>query len=234
MQHDIFMDGEADAWYERNKPGLSDDYKGDIMLDYLSSLSLEGKKVLDVGCGNGHRLSKLLDKGIDAYGIEPSGKAVDSKVDERLHLFQGLSHDLARFPDGMFDIVTVFFVFHWIDRSKLLNTVSEIDRVLKNGGILAIADFFPAYPQRRTYHRNPKLGIYTYKQDYPGMFRATNIYESIYRMNFLHPDAVHYEFDRNDINLTGGDDHGYMEVFRKDYSSMYPIVDLKADPSSPI
>ena len=237
MQHDIFLDGEADNWYDRNEADVRDSYKGDIMLDYLQSLTLEGMKILDVGCGNGHRLAKILDKkkgGVEAYGIEPSAKAVNAKADERLNLFQGVSHDLSRFPDEMFDIVTVAFVFHWVDRAKLLKTVSEIDRVLKNRGLLAIADFFPTHPQRRTYHRNPELGVYTYKQNYPEIFRATNIFQSIYRMNFIHPNAEHHEWDRNDINLTGGDDHGYLEVFKKDYDGSYPIADIQADSSSPL
>jgi ubiquinone/menaquinone biosynthesis C-methylase UbiE len=148
---------------------------------------------------------------------------------------EGVSHDLSAFPDASFDIVTVSFVFHWVDRSKLLQTVSECDRVLKDGGLLAIQDFFPAAPQRRMYHRNPELGVFTYKQVYSDIFRASNIYTSVFRMNFLHPNAEHMAWDRRDDTLKGGDDHGFLEVLKKDLNGNYPIKDeVMGDRNSPM
>jgi len=46
------------------------DYKYNIIVQFLEKL--EGKKILDAGCGQGWNLRRILEEGYDAYGIELS------------------------------------------------------------------------------------------------------------------------------------------------------------------
>lgn len=225
MQHDQFLHGEADNWYERNREDLINKYSGDYMSQYLLGTDLQNKKVLDVGCGHGDRLNELSKHGAQCWGIEPSQLAVDeaSKMFPQIEVSVGVSHDLARYAEASFDIVTVAFVFHWVDRARLLQTVSEIDRVLKDGGTLLIMDFFPDVPHRREYHHNLDLGVYTFKQIYADMFTASNIYTELDRVKFKHPDGVHYDWHQRDDSLTGGDRDGMLVVLQKDLLGNYPV-----------
>lgn len=227
MQHDIFRGGEANNWYNRNKLGLTDNYTGDPLLDYLLPLDLVGKKILDIGCGNGHRLARLAELGAECWGVEPSAKAVEEGKQRfpKLFLSVGCSHDLRSFKDEGFDLVTVSFVFHWVDRARLIQTVSEIDRVLKDGGTLAIQDFYPDVPHKRPYHHDLNLCIYTYKQQYAEMFLATNLYTQIFRANFEHPKGDDHSWHKRDDSLKGNDENGYLVVMKKDLQGNYPIRD---------
>jgi SAM-dependent methyltransferase len=78
-----------------------------------------------------------------------------------------------------FDLVIVHFVFGWVDRTRLLRTVAEVDRLLCDGGHLIIGDFMPLAPTRVGYHHLPDEQAYTYKQNYADVFLAAGIYEQI-------------------------------------------------------
>ena len=104
--------------------------------------------MLDIGCSAGHQLARLVKESAEGYGIDPSEKAIWAGKNKysNLNLQRGVAHILD-FDEEFFDIVYLTFVFHWIDRSYLLKTVAEIDRVLRNGGRLIIADFCPNKPR---------------------------------------------------------------------------------------
>ena len=76
-QEKEFFEREGNAWFSRNNLDMIENYKGDLFLDYLLTLPLKGKLVLNIGCGIGHRLAQLAEHGAECYGIEPSKMAVD-------------------------------------------------------------------------------------------------------------------------------------------------------------
>lgn len=175
MQHDIFSKDEADNYFARND---GHETVNDPFSDVLRTLDLKGKKILDIGCADGYKLAEFTDS--DCYGIDPSQKAIDAGLERfpRLKLQVGVSHDLP-YADDTFDVVWLNFVFHWLDRSKLMKTVSEIDRVLKDGGTLVISDFSVPLPQKRPYFHRTDVEMFTYKQYYPALFTSSNLYTSL-------------------------------------------------------
>lgn len=104
----------------------------------------DGWTMLDIGCGGGATLKRLLKRSKDAqvYGIDISeesvakAKKVNAKVlDKQVFVIQGSSEKLP-YEDNKFDLVTaVETVYFW---PNLPDCLREVKRVLKPGGHFAI------------------------------------------------------------------------------------------------
>jgi len=181
-QENLWINGEGNNWFSRNKDYLySWQAKNDLPLQLIEKFRFVPKKVLDVGCGNGVRLAAITQKySAECYGIDPSKDAVgDGKRRyPSIRLSVGVASDL-KFQESEFDLVLVNFVFHWMAREKLLRAVSEIDRVLQWEGYLLIGDFLPTSPCRVKYHHLPDVEAWTYKQNYSELFTSSNLYHLV-------------------------------------------------------
>ena len=78
-----------------------------VDLQIITDMVEPGKRVLDVGCGDGALLALLAaQRGADARGIELSQRGVNDCVAKGLPVIQGdADTDLAAYPDGAFDYV---------------------------------------------------------------------------------------------------------------------------------
>ncbi len=93
-------------------------------------------RLLDVGCGNGQRLSQLQTLGWDVEGQEIDPKAVmNAQHNYGIKIHLGNLHDIA-FSSSIFDAIIMGHVIeHLIDPLTIL---TECHRILKPGGILVI------------------------------------------------------------------------------------------------
>ena len=108
---------------------------------------VDGKEVLEVGCGFGGTISlindefhnlKIVGVNIDQRQIDRAKEKVFEKNGNDLSFIQGDACKLP-FNDNSFDIVlAVECIFHFSDRNKFF---SEANRVLKDGGRLVLSDF---------------------------------------------------------------------------------------------
>lgn len=110
----------------------------------------KGKKVLDVGCGNGYVSSLFAKEGAYAYGIDitPTGIKLCQKRFQTMGLsgdFQVANAEDLPFKDNTFDCVTSMGVLHHVPNTE--KAVQEIYRVLKPGGRLIVM----------FYHKNSAL-----------------------------------------------------------------------------
>jgi SAM-dependent methyltransferase len=100
--------------------------------------SLEGKAVLDFGCGTGRLTRFVAERGADAVGVD----ATPEMIDVARNLSPGLQFehiDGARlpFPDGAFDVVlTAYVLQYYVGGRGLDRLVGEFARVLRSGGTL--------------------------------------------------------------------------------------------------
>ena len=104
----------------------------------------DGWTILDVGCGGGFTIRRLLKRSKDAqvYGIDISeesvakAKKVNAEVlDKQVFVTQGSAEKLP-YENEKFDLVTaVETVYFW---PNLPNCLQEVRRVLKPGGKFAI------------------------------------------------------------------------------------------------
>jgi SAM-dependent methyltransferase len=213
-QRDIFLAGEGDAYFIRN---LSQ-YNATRANEDSSTLSVvrryvtKDSKLLEIGCANGLNLERLRRTvGCAGSGIDPSLAAIDAgRRDFPLLDLRRGTGDALPFADESFDLVWFGFCLYVIDRSLLPRVVAESDRVLRNGGYLAIVDFDPPQPLRRTYSH--ARGVITYKMDHTRLFLGFPHYVLAEKRSFSHHGN---EFE------TDGDERLAVQVLHKDYSAGY-------------
>ena len=110
-------------------------------------------KVLDMACGTGDVSIALKRKGLDVVGADISENmlALARKKAPGIDFRYGDASELP-FADRSFDAVTIAFGIRNFD--KRAQCIRELHRVLKEGGMLAIAEF--SIPRNRLWR-----GIYT-------------------------------------------------------------------------
>ena len=109
-------------------------------------LPLNGKKVLEVGCGTGKTLAGLVEFGAEPqklFGVDLLPDRIEEAKSRysNLHFECGNAEKL-NFPNGSFDLILFFTVFSSIlDGDMAKNVASEAQRVLKPGGAMLWYDF---------------------------------------------------------------------------------------------
>ena len=119
----------ADA-YERGRPTYPVD-----AVRWL--IGREAASVLEVGAGTGKLTAELIAQGHDVLATEPD-EAMLAILEERVPTARAAQASAEELPAGdrSIDVVIAAQAFHWFDHEVAL---PEIARVLKPGGVLALA-----------------------------------------------------------------------------------------------
>ena len=194
-QKEAFIDYEADAWFNRNKSVLLNYTKErDRVLSLIKEYKLAPKNVLEIGCSAGYRLNaiKTSFEGCSVFGIEPSKEAINYGKQQYpgVNFINGTADDLSSMEDESMDVVVVGFVFYVIDRNIFFKVVAEIDRVLKNGGILIIVDFFSETALKNVYQHIKDFSAFSFKQNYDEVFTASKLYYLLDKSTWNHSEKV--------------------------------------------
>jgi SAM-dependent methyltransferase len=187
-QTEIFADFEGDRWFGRNQKALETfDPEADLPLRVMESYDVRPRSVLEIGAANGFRLAAIHRRyGARAVGVELSKLALcDGKTKfPDVDFVCGSAHAVPLHE--IFDVVIVNFVLHWVDRSLLMRSVAEIDRLISDGGFLIIGDFYPSNFIKVPYHHLADEPVHTYKQNYAGLFLASGLYHSVCLLTASH------------------------------------------------
>jgi SAM-dependent methyltransferase len=106
--------------------------------------STGAKRVLDLGCGAGRNLIYLAQQGFDTYGMDiaPEGLKIirENLAKNKLQadLKEGNVFAPLPYPDEFFDGVISVQVLQHGTEQQILAATKEIDRILKNHGIIFI------------------------------------------------------------------------------------------------
>ena len=122
--------------------------KLDAVYDRLVAPIQPGMQVLDIGCGTGALSLRAAGCGARVKGIDTSPamleiasqRAADAGLDEQIELVELGVAELDGEPSESFDAVVSGLCFSELSREELLFTLDQIQRILKPGGLLLVAD----------------------------------------------------------------------------------------------
>lgn len=121
-------------WALAEKGSLDTEHPG---MKLLFKIAGEKKDILDLGCGEGTRLSLIESRGKNLTGIDISETAIKKAKAKNPGLkFVNKNIEALPFPDKSFDLVYSAFVFEHLDKPE--QVIKEAVRVLKPGGNLLI------------------------------------------------------------------------------------------------
>lgn len=96
-----------------------------------------GARLLDVGCGTGHHVRALRNRGYDAAGVDASeGMLAHARTNNPGATIEQADVDRLPFPDASFDYVLCIEVLRYLAHTE--SAVREMARVLKPGGIALV------------------------------------------------------------------------------------------------
>ena len=120
-------------------------FKGSYPHLNLDKGSFKGKKILDVGCGDGRNLVVLAQAGFDVHGAEVNQEIVDvvRKNMQELSIPAKIevgTNDSLPFDEGYFDYLLSWNACYYLGENRDFNShVEEFGRVIKAGGTLVLS-----------------------------------------------------------------------------------------------
>jgi ubiquinone/menaquinone biosynthesis C-methylase UbiE len=135
---------DASAYDKRRFGGPASDYKQKVMMNAIMKLigPLEGKRILDVGCGTGRGVVRFAERAAFAVGSDFSFDMLSIAVQKtgseaNCGFVRSVAQQLP-FPDASFDIVTALNFLHLFKVETQGDMIAEMKRVSKPGGIVVL------------------------------------------------------------------------------------------------
>lgn len=107
----------------------------DLLLDTAKKLPASAR-ILDVGCGTGEQISLLRKHGYAVYGLEPAEKmrTIAKERNSDTDILDSNALNLP-FEDNIFDMVLAVEVLRYLHPRHQEESLDEIHRILKPGGV---------------------------------------------------------------------------------------------------
>lgn len=133
---DLYKIKVEEHWYTIYNP----------ILNYLGDLN--GKKILDLGCGSGELTDKMAESAEKVVGVDLSQKWIDhcnsNYKRNNLSFFQGDARRLDSITDNSFDLVILNAVLPNIYKVEDVKKIfEEVKRINKSSGLFLFTDVHP-------------------------------------------------------------------------------------------
>jgi SAM-dependent methyltransferase len=165
---------------------------------------LQGKHLLEVGCGMGYDSLEFLKRGVRVTAIDLTENAV--RMSAKHFELEGVKPEAVQvgnalelpFADGTFDAVWANGVLHATSNTQ--RAIDEVRRVLKPGGRAVISHFYRRPSWMWTVHRLAREPIEAHEKDPPvnefytdeevlAMFRGFKVVEAVHEHHRALPVA---------------------------------------------
>ena len=134
------------GWYDKTVKE-EESYQNKVILPNLSRWfqDLKGKKVIDVGCGQGFFSCLLAEKGAAVTGVDSAGSLIQIAKSENKHIkfVKADAHNLSFAKAGEFDVALCVLSLQNMENLKAV--LGEISRVLKPNSRLVAVLNHPAF-----------------------------------------------------------------------------------------
>ncbi len=144
-------DKSAPSWVRQEPTILSDFTARPPTLDFCGNLT--GKRVLDLGCGEGYCARQLKERGAaSVLGIDISPEMVErAQLQERqfplgIQYHAGSATDLKALETSTFDLAVAVFLFNYLSIDEMLHVMQEVHRLLTVGGAFVFVVPHPMLP----------------------------------------------------------------------------------------
>jgi 2-polyprenyl-3-methyl-5-hydroxy-6-metoxy-1,4-benzoquinol methylase len=172
-------------------------------LNYIFHNLKENAKILDIGCGAGVPVFKLLSEKYDITGIDISEKMIElakkNLPNGKFIISDILDYD---FNKSQFDAIVSYYTLFHLPREKHILFIKKCHDLLKNNGILIVT-----------------VGMYD-EDSYTEDFFGTRLYWSNYNFDFYKKMILNNNFIIVDEKIIS---HGYdKNKFKRDES--HPLI----------
>lgn len=164
-------------------------------------------RVLELGCGTANNILFLSSEGFDAVGVDGSQSAIEigqKLLEENGRQAQLLCQDftdLSNFSNESFDLVIDRGSMTHNQRSGILRTVAEVERVLKTGGVF-LSHMFSDQHCGRKFGKAFGDGAYHSFEggafdglDFTFFFASADDITEIYESRFTMLSVIHNQFE---------------------------------------
>lgn len=137
--------------------------------------ALDGKTVLDIGCGNGALLQELCPQAERCIGVDASREllnhAVANHQDNKNVSFHHITGPLLPLEDQSVDLAISLLSFRYLDWDPMMR---ELERVLQPEGRILIVDMVAVPPRLKEYPflLQSKWKHYRHRKKYPEYWKA--------------------------------------------------------------
>ena len=108
-----------------------------------SFVTLAGKHILEIGCGNGSRSVNIAERCDSLTAIEPDADLVNSAIQEQarknINYLQAKAESLP-FDDSLFDICIFTLSLHHVQKDMIATAIDEAVRVVKKDGYIVFLE----------------------------------------------------------------------------------------------
>ena len=139
------MDHTTLHYYQKNAKGIASRYRqaGAGIALYFERAFAPGASVLDIGCGSGRDLNRLLMAGYDAWGVDICRAFLDAAEEyypaTRGRLVEAALPGLKGVGDHRFEGAVCAAVLMHLSHGGVVHSAEAMHRILKEGGRLLIS-----------------------------------------------------------------------------------------------
>ncbi|RCV63430.1 Ubiquinone/menaquinone biosynthesis C-methylase UbiE [Methanophagales archaeon] len=155
------------------------------------------RTVLDLGCGTGRHTAYLLKEGFQIYGCDSSETALELAMDALPTVnFETCNMTSLPYGNSFFDAVICNHVIQHGTIAEIKAAISEIDRILRKGGLLflvAVSTNHPKYLTGTEIEPNTRINTDSIDGNLPHHFFTENELRALFSTPFEIVNLVHFE-----------------------------------------